>query len=117
MNRDCLCFVNLFTETENNCEFAWPGGQIIGEGDWFNSIHNNVNCNSNKDECLYHAPCGDDWHECSPVSSPGQRWYPDQCSDENLLYACQIGKNKQLNLTDWFLREFCFQMEPINSNV
>ena len=101
----------LFTETEKNCQFAWPGGQIIGEGDWYNSVAENSHCNSNKEECLYHAPCGDDWHECSPVSSPGKRWYPDQCSDENLLYACQINKNKQLNLTDWFLREFCSSTE------
>ena len=97
----------IFTETEQNCQFAWPGGQIIGEGDWFNSIAEHVTCNSNKDECLYHAPCGEEWHECSPVSSPGKRWYPDECSEENLLYACQINKNKQLNLTGWFLREFC----------
>ena len=58
----------LLSETENNCEFAWPGGQIIGQGDWYNSVADNVNCNTNKEECLYHAPCGDDWHECSPVS-------------------------------------------------
>ena len=46
-------------------------------------------------------------YDCNPKSSPGKRWYPDHCDGENLnhLYACQVPRGKQLNLTNIFHRE------------
>ena len=49
-------------------------------------------------------------YDCNPKSSPGKRWYPDHCDGENLnhLYACQVPRGKQLNLTNIFHREYMF---------
>ena len=49
-------------------------------------------------------------YDCNPKSSPGKRWYPDHCDGENLnhLYACQVPRGKQLNLTNIFHREYIF---------
>ena len=55
----------VILETEKNCEFAWPDGDIIGKDDNFNSIADHQTCNSNIEECLYLAPCNEDeWYDC-----------------------------------------------------
>ena len=54
----------VILETEKNCEFAWPDGDIIGKDDNFNSIADHQTCNSNIEECLYLAPCNEDeWYD------------------------------------------------------
>ena len=70
----------VILETEKNCEFSWPDGDIVGKDDNYNSIADHQNCNSNIEECLYLAPCNEDeWYDCRigstavqlPLSSAG----------------------------------------------
>ena len=54
----------VILETEKNCEFSWPDGDIIGKDDNYNSIADHQNCNSNIEECLYLAPCNEaEWYD------------------------------------------------------
>ena len=96
-------------ETTNDSEvFKWTDGHTIGEDGFFDSQANNLHYNSNQQECLYHAPCNELEHwDCKIKSSPGHRWYNDRCDEEGLqhLYACQIQKGKEMNLTGIFHRK------------
>ena len=93
-------------ETTNDSEvFKWTDGHTIGEDGFFDSRANNLHYNSKQQECLYHAPCNEDEHwDCKVKSAPGHRWYNSRCDEEGLqhLYACQILKGKEMNLTGIF---------------